>query len=136
MTETNGTVDLWGDIITEPIRTPQLILKEQGALLERKTKGILTVEVSSTTLSGDIFQHVFKIKSSNMNYSYQAFYIRHPVDLYPVIFHSTPLEEKSDELLIPKAKDEKEFMELLKQILQSEKIQKVINSLISQSTGV
>jgi hypothetical protein len=127
MTETNETVDLWGDIITEPIRTPQLILKEQGALLERKTNGILTVEVHSASIDNG-FRHEFKIKSSNMNYLYAAFTVRHPIEIYPVDLHT--------EEIIYHAKDEEAFMTSLKKILQSEKIQKVIRSLISQSTGV
>lgn len=132
MTDTNETVDLWGDIVTEPIRTPLTILKEQGAILERKTDGILTVQVSSQSPDSGRFQHFFSIKSANLNYSYNVFSVIHPIELYPLIFYSEVLLEKGGSNQ-RSADDEKEFLETLKEILQAPKTQKVIRSLLSQN---
>ncbi len=134
MAETNETVDLWGDIITEPVRTPLSILKEQGAFLERKTNGILTAEIRSTS-KGGAFTHAFYLKSPSLNYSYMLFDVDHALTLYPATLSVFDDEENFDEA-IEDIEDEKEFIGVLKNVLQSPRTQKIISALISQSTGV
>ncbi len=129
MTETTETVDLWGDIVTEPIRTPSAIMKEQGALLEQKTKGILSVIVSTENIGRNTFQHKFIIKSPSLNYNFQLFYINQPIELFPLTFYS----EVAFGINNKNADTEAEFIEILKEILQSAKTQNVVNSLLSQS---
>ena len=84
MIETNETSDLWGDIVTNPIRTPLTILKEQGALLERKTNGILTIHIASNSNS-TTFTHIVYLHSASLNYSYFLLGISHPIEIYPLI---------------------------------------------------
>lgn len=141
--------DLWGDFGTEPLRTPLTILKEQGALLERKTNGILTVNVKTETLSHDFygeqsnytaFTHHFDIKSPSLNYSYRLFSIYQPIEIFPVKFEGEALGVKSETVLRKYyshkiANNEEEFLETLKEVLQSSKTQKIIGSLLSQSSG-
>lgn len=125
--------DLWGDIISIPINTPVSILREQGALLEQKTNGVLTVSIP--TIRGGkendaIFLHRFKIKVPSLNYQYELFSISHDITLYPVEFH-VDREMLDDKNVI--AKDENEFLEILGQILKSPKTQGILNALLSQS---
>ncbi len=148
MTETNETVDLWGDIVTEPIKTPLSILKEQGALLERKTKGILTVGVKVDSVRENnlsafpflfnnnlpknaILRYAFYIKSPSLNYSYHLFSVFQPVEIFPSIFDVSIFEDEENKLM---ANDENEFITILGEILQSPKTQRIISSLFSQST--
>ncbi len=137
MTETNETVDLWGDIITEPIRTPFSILKEQGSFLERKTNGVLTVEIRRGESDSKIFLS-FYIKAPSLNYSYLLFQVSHPITLFPAIFQEvTPVDRYMySEGGKFEAAGEDEFIGILKDILQSPKTQKVISSLLSQSVAV
>lgn len=133
MTDTNDVTDLWGEIVTEPIRTPLAILREQGAILERRTNGTLTVKIVSQSFESESFSHTFYINASHLNYSYGAFVIHHPIELYPV--------EVVSESLIPfggkvqQAHNEDQFLQLLGRVLQSDKIQKVIRALLSQDVA-
>lgn len=143
MTDKKKIVDLWGNLITEPVkRTPLTILKEQGSLLERKTKGILTVKVvSDKSVGGFSFpnlftnadlpdnkqlRHLFYIESPNLNYTYHLFTVLHPIDLFPTVFYTS---EGDNQI----ANNEEEFLAVLSDILQSSKTQKVIHSLLSQN---
>ena len=140
MTETTETVDLWGDIVTEPVRTPLTILKEQGALLERKTNGVLTTEVrSSSGQQSNSIRHSFMIKASSLNYAYMLFSLEYNLaSPFPVNFIEfepvgTGAFTKSNEKV---AKNEGEFLELLKKIFQSPDTQRIIATLLTQSAAV
>jgi hypothetical protein len=130
MTDTNDVTDLWGEIVTEPIRTPLAILREQGAILERRTNGILTVKIVSQSSKSESFSHTFYINASHLNYSYGAFVIHHPIELYPVEVVFDGIDPFGGNRQT--ASDEHQFLELLKRVLQSDKIQKVISALLSQ----
>ncbi|MDQ6787846.1 MAG: hypothetical protein M3033_13650 [Acidobacteriota bacterium] len=126
--------DLWGELEVAPIKTPVSILREQGSLLEQKTKGVLTVSIpSSQQASGNEarFVHSFSIRVPSLNYTYLLFSITHKITLYPVTFIGAPeiLEGKSSKI----AKDEQEFLKILGQILKSQKTQSILNALLSQS---
>ena len=134
MTDTNDVADLWGEIVTEPIQTPLGILREQGAILERRTNGILTVKIVSRSTDKASFSHTFYINAANLNYLYEAFVIYHPIELYPVKMSSQSFPEAAGKKLAI-AHDEGEYLGLLKIVLQSEKIQKVIRALLSQDVA-
>ena len=131
MSETNETVDLWGDIVSETVRTPLTILKEQGALLERKTNGILTVDINSSS-SQESFKHNFYLRSATLNYTYFLLSIRHSIEIYPIYIEFDSGHTREEKL----AQNEEDFTNDLRNILQSTKTQKVISALLSQSAGV
>lgn len=125
--------DLWGDISANPIKTPVTILREQGALLEQKTQGVLTVSISTSQVGGENdarFMHNFTINVPSLNYQYRLFRISHFITLYPVNFYIDK-DMIDDKNVI--AKDETEFLDILGQILKSPKTQGILNALLSQS---
>lgn len=128
MTETNETVDLWGEIIASPMRTPLTVLKEQGALLERKTNGMLSFEIKSSS-NGESFSHIFYLHSPILNFSHFLLGIHHPIEIYPIIMDFDLGEGRTN----IRISDEAEFLGNLKNIFQSQKTQKVIQSLLAQS---
>ena len=140
MTENTETVDLWGEIVAQPITTPLTILKEQGVLLERKTNGVLTTEIrSSSGQQNNSIRHSFMIKASSLNYAYMLFSLEYNLaSPFPVNFiefepAGIGAFTKSDEKV---AKDEGEFLELLKEIFQSPETQRIIATLLTQSAAV
>ncbi len=134
MTETNETVDLWSEIITEPIRTPLTILKEQATFLEKKTNGILTGEIRSD-IKGGSFTHYFYVKAPSLSYSYLLFAVDHLFALFPANISKFD-DSESYISSIPDIKDEERFLNELKGILQSPRTEKVVRALLAQSTGV
>ena len=121
----NEIIDLWPDFKAEKIRSPKTILKEQADLLGKKTNNILLCELyfypSSSKLN--LIEFDFKIKAPNLGgYTYRLFFGDYQVHtLYPASIDFEP------------AKDEKDFVELVKKNLNSLENIKVINSLYSQS---
>jgi hypothetical protein len=134
MTDKNETVDLWGEIITEPIRTPLTILREQATFLEKNTNGILTGEIRSD-IKGGSFTHYFYVKAPSLSYSYLLFAVDHSLTLFPANISKFD-DSESYISSISNIKDEKEFINELKGVIQSPRTQKITSALISQSTGV
>ncbi len=124
--------DLWGDIVSNPIKTPVSILREQGSLLEQKTDGVLTVKVTTNPniFADQSFDFSFIISVPSLNYQYQLFSISHDISIYPVKFYvQTDIVDEEKTI----AKDEAEFLKTLEQILKSPKTQGILNALLSQS---
>lgn len=126
--------NLWGDIegvITIP--APISILKEQAALLGELTKGELKGDVTHTSGAyhdnqKQSFIYRFKIVAPQFdNYIYEIFRVHVPINDYPI---------KIDMLLEDEDKsytceNETVFIETIKDILQSDKVKKVISVLRS-----
>ena len=122
-------VDLWGDIgPAEPVRTPVTILREQAALLGRKTKNVLEAKVSSFTLAGGL-THSFNIVVPGLDdYTYELFQIQIGVDAYPVFVSVPPT------MATVKLETEQQFTEWLKAKLSSPETKKIIGNLLAQAT--
>lgn len=130
--------DLWGDIPEKPIKTPVSILREQGSILEKKTSGILTVSIPTSQSGGGNdarFTHHFVINAPSLNYTYQLFSIYHTIALFPVTF-VVENEMFSSSNGSKTVNNEKEFLEILGQILQSPKTQNILHALLSQTAVV
>lgn len=139
--------DLWPPsftVVVEP-NTPIEILREQAALLEQKTNGVVLAEVRtgkdynsnfSVGPGGQTnlpFVHTFYLVAPALgNYHYQLFRVEQPIEFYPLFIKGAPTIKglpASDF-----AVDSKElFVDVLRQIFAAEKTQKVIQSLIAQS---
>lgn len=118
--------DFWPDIaVEEPVTTPLSILKEQAAVLARKTNGLLEGRVENST-RGREFRYVFKIVAPTLdNYSYELFRVRHGVLLYPAWIQGPQLQDTE-------LKSEQEFVDALKQVLSSDETMRVISALLAQ----
>ena len=143
--------DLWPPTISGPeVVAPVTILREQAAMLGKKTNGLVLASVRTTTRDSltrdektglraltrpghdagngnEGFIHSFQLVVPALeDYTYTLFRIEHGIKLYPVKLH------------VPRtlggriAKSEDEFVDILRKILSSDNTRRVIGSLIAQ----
>lgn len=117
-------LDLWPDDIAETKITPPVtILREQAALLGRKTNQLVRGHIDSSSYRGTIV-HTFQILVPALDYSLELFEISHGVALYPLDFrwHDSTTEIEGED----------SFIAHLKTVLQSKDTKTVIHSLLAQ----
>lgn len=134
--------DFWPeDIGNVNITAPVMILRDQAALLGRRTRNIVEATVGNY---GDEFEtpqepfnYSFYIVARPVNnYHYGLFHISHGFDLYPVTFHIG--EELFRELGFQgenngiTVNNEEYFKEILAKILRSKKTRHVIQAILAQ----
>ena len=138
-TEMASKPDLWGDIDLAADRTPVVILREQAALLGKKTKNVVEAKVT-TAVSGKSVHHSFNLVVPAMDgYTYELFSIRHGVEAYyPVTVDevNTFGAIVSTQLGLGPIKrelaDEAQFTAWLQEQLSSPKTKKIVGTLFSQ----
>lgn len=139
-------IDLWPEKISyTKKKTPLIILKEQAALLGKKTNNIVTASVETTNDEvSNYFNHFFYLEAPALSYyRYQLFWIAHDVLLYPVQFYlDEHIHVEYRKIFLSKvvirkpevqADTEDEFLETLKFIFQSERTLQVIEAIMVQS---
>lgn len=122
--------DCWPDsfqAVADPL-TPTSILKMQAAKLGEKTGGIILGEVQARVLGETIRSDFNLIVPALSNYRYRLLSITHGFEQYPVEIHGIPGRE-----VLLSGNNEGEFLDALRQILQSESTRRVIESLIEHS---
>jgi hypothetical protein len=134
-------IDLWPpsfEAVSEP-NPPIDILREQAALLEQKTGGVVLAEVLSGYDSNFIVVHrgktslpishsFYLVAPALENYRYQLFRIDQPIEHYPLFIIGSPIGDLEVE-------SQEEFVETLRRIFSDDKTQKVIQSLIAHSSS-
>ena len=122
--------DLWGDLpLMENMRTPVGILREQAAILEKRTNGLLLAEVNLKTVS-EYFLVKFDIVAPALNnYRYLVLDVEHQIGIYPLTLRHVSAEKTFE------CDDENEFEEQLKEILTSDIVRNVIIGLLAQVRG-
>jgi len=122
--------DFWPELNSAKLRTPVLILKEQAALLGKHTKNLVVADVETYTYN-DRFFHRFIIEARALSYRYELFRVSHDVMLYPLKLESGP----NGKLLIGTSgffNSEDEFVNWLKEVLNSGDTKRVLNTLLAQ----
>jgi hypothetical protein len=125
--------NLWGDLgLEELIRTPVDILKEQANLLSTLTKGILfgDIKINKGT-AGEIYLEMSIVAPAMDNYRFNVLDIKHGLELYPAIVVQPNSNEKRIE-----CQNEEELTAALGDILGSERVRRVIRSLVAQSKAI
>ncbi len=120
--------DLWGDIPEVLELMPRDMMREQATYLEKKTKGLLTAEISIDSDKGSFRQtQTFYLVVPTMHYRYELFsiYQKDVVKVYPVQF--------SIDRQIVEVHDEAEFISCLQKILSSERTKLIVGSLLAQA---
>ena len=129
MSETAKIKNLWGDLpLQENIRTPYVILKEQGSILTEATDGLLIGEVKNI---GNYKNHlechlIIKAPSIN-NYTVNIVNLSYPETMYPLEIRSSFLSGFSS-----KCNNEEELENALNQILSSAEVRRIISGLLSE----
>ncbi len=137
--------DLWPpsfEAVSEP-NPPIDILREQAALLEQKTGGMVLAEVkkvegydsniivvSRGKTSLPISHSFYLVAPALENYRYQLFRIEQPIERYPLLIIGSPISDRDIEV-----ESQEGFVEILRRIFSDEKTQKVIQSLIAHSSS-
>lgn len=131
-----------GTIIARVIEYEGVVYSREGTLVPLIGKDFLNVNgVDIQNSLGDIgakFKYEFFISSTNTsNYKYRAFFLVYGLSMYPldVILDMDIAQEIQEQRSIEDSEvfvcqDEEEYVNLLSEILNSEKITNVINSLL------
>lgn len=156
-------VDLWPDTFSfEKLNAPVNLLREQAALLGKKTNNLVQADVKQDKSSSREFTYSFFLTAPALNYQYRLFQIHHDVSLYPVIvrvekailveisadferasakqFDLTDLiaamepnvEHEDVRVKGLRAQSEEEFINLVREILNSTKTVRIISALLAQ----
>ena len=113
--------DFWGELGIGQIKSPVSILREQAALLGKKTKNLVEARVETNTFHGE-FIHAFNIVVPALDYAYELFTIQHGVNIYPI---AVPFQSRT-------LANEEEFQRWLQERLSSPETKKVISNLLAQ----
>jgi len=142
--------DLWPESIgqTSDSLTPLTILQEQAKLLGDKTQNIVTADVE-TVIDNDKdnpFVYGFYVVAPVLqNFRYRLLEISHNIEIYPLSIYVDEeiIDENKDWIGIGqeniwskkyfKAKDESEFIDVLRMIFSSKKTKRVVANLMRQS---
>jgi len=132
--------DLWPDELPTTVTpdSPVRILKEQAALLGKKTRGIVQASLRTSGEGSEApkpFVYNFYITCPTLSYYYKIFSVAMGFEPYPASFRidSDILKEISPgtgEGVSLSAKSEQEFVSILGDILQAEKTKKIVASLM------
>ena len=120
--------NMWGSFAeVQDMDTPTVYLKEQAQALVKATGGILNGYIYKVARDFDI-EILFNIKAPSLDYTYTLLSIKHG------LLESYPLKLKDyANSQVYECKSKSEFLSQLEQVLQSEKVHKMITMLIAQS---
>ena len=122
--------NLWGKLpLTEKLRTPYGILREQGQILQDMTEGLLIGRVVRDIDGNRFLLNLDIVAPSLNNYSYQIIRAWHDLELYPILVGTQETQK------MIKCADEKEFIEVLKTALSSPKSRRIVSVLLAQIRG-
>ena len=128
--------DLWPKDIKKDVKftAPVKILQEQGELLGRKTNDEIIGEVRKSPQHLGDFTFSFYIKSNKINYAYKLFSIGYEIMGYPVKFwiDDDVLKSEAHLDMFFNAKNETEYVDVLKKILGSDRTVTIINAMLAQ----
>jgi hypothetical protein len=130
--------NLWSDDISVDVLSPLAILRAQAAQLGRMTKGLLKAEVATTTGTNKWVQHQLDLMAPVLDYyRHRVLTARHHMDMvYPVTVDAECFNDPTGSPELGSSREaptEEEFIQLVRQALQSNEVKLVIQSLIARS---
>ena len=112
----------------EPPIAPKRVLRDQALFLAELSNGTITARVETTRGNRgteDYFNHRFRIRVPQLDYTMTLCEVSHPIDVYPLQGHC-------DEWIVEKeCGDSEEFLTTLSQILNSPETKRRLESLKS-----
>ncbi|SPE30838.1 hypothetical protein SBA3_1700005 [Candidatus Sulfopaludibacter sp. SbA3] len=116
--------DFWGDIAPAQVRTPVAIMKEQAALLGKKTQNVVEGRVASAVHAQQFVHRFHLVVPALDGYTYELFRVAQEIDIYPLITdEGTRLE------------NEEAFTNWLRAKLSSDKTKKILGNLLAQANS-
>ena len=128
-------------------KSPVTILKEQGLELGKSTRNILIGEIIPYQIEQPNSTYSFNILAQPLNYRYVLFNITYNIlDIYPVFMdldidiykevHKFSFDINGGKKNLLKIDNENGFLNELRQIFNSERIKKIIKSLMVESGAI
>jgi hypothetical protein len=118
--------DYWPTHLGEsPVITPVTVLKEQAALLGQKTKNLVMGKVESRPDEGKLRHVLYLIVPTLSNYRYYLLSIAQDLSIYPLKINDAT---SSSSIY---AQDLEDFRVKLKEILSSDRVKRIIETLLS-----
>ena len=136
--------DLWPDVNLKPTtQAPYSILREQAALLGKKTRNVVEAEVSRIEGVSE-FTYRFSLVSPVLgSYEYELFSVRHGVVFYPLYVKlDTYIREELRTAYQPDntgwvpIRSEEEFIKLLRDVFNSQRTRQVIQAILAQAPPI
>lgn len=125
------TNSLWGDLDLEvEVRTPAQILQEQAVALAELTNGVLLGRVHTRNHRGKLITDLEVVAPLLDNYTYTLVEVEHSVELYPLVLRNI-VEDDEIQCLY-----EDDFVQELGNLLSSDEVKRIIQSLVSQSRAI
>jgi hypothetical protein len=128
----NTTIpDLWPanfGITQQP--SPASILRQQAHLLGQRTQNFVVGEVDSRPDGSNEFIHTFHLTASLLDFRQALLHARHGVDHYPV--ELAIYDENGSHIAKSTIPDAAQFMSELRKHLASERIVRLVRSLVGQ----
>ena len=121
--------NMWGEIV-EPsnAKTPTAILREQAAILNQLTRGILIGSIEQVSTPNNTLIYDFAITAPAINnYKFSILTVQYSITIYPLTLtdHTTQVQRQ--------CLNEEAFTTTLKSVLSSTQVRKVISGLLIQS---
>ena len=120
---------MWGEI-SSPVdeRTPTSILREQAAILNQLTRGVLIGSVEQEPTTNNTLLYTFAITAPAINnHRFLILTVQYSLTIYPLTLtdHTTQVQRQ--------CLNEEAFTSTLKNILSSNQVKRVITALLVQS---
>lgn len=125
----SSTRDLWPDDLADTsVVAPVAILREQAALLAKKTKGLIEGRIQTNTAGTgrNFLHHFFLVAPPLDNYTYHLLTVSHEMTLYPVTVMYVPTRENES------VESEDAFVALLATSFRRPETRRVIEALLVQ----
>jgi hypothetical protein len=127
--------DLWPEIEQSQVIPPVAILREQAALLGKKTNHLLDGRVDTRVTIDGRFVHSFYIVAPALgDYTYKLFEVSHDENPYPV--YGAALAASAGVILKPdlsvSLNTEQEFVDYVRTTLNLDNTKRVIGNLLAQ----
>lgn len=119
-----------GVIAENSVNTPIAVLKELSQVLVKRTNGLLVGKVVQEAWDSQFSLEFYITAPSLNNYSYQVLEIKHDLSFYPLDIRQSNVNANAN--LSWKAENQEELEEILKTIISSSQVKKVINGLLAQ----
>lgn len=123
--------DLWpADFGITQQPSPASILRQQGYLLGQHTQNFVVGDVDSRSEKPNGFIHVFSLSAPLLDFRQPLLHARHGVDYYPV--ELAIYDDNGSHLANLSVTDADQFMNELRQNLASERVVRLVRSLVGQ----
>ena len=121
--------NMWGEINTPANqRTPTSILREQASILNQLTRGVLIGSIEQEPTNNNILVYNFSITAPAINnHKFAILTLQYSITIYPltVTDHTVHVQRQ--------CLNEEDFTSILKNILSSVQVKRVISALLIQS---